>query len=59
MMTKAKISPAAANRIMQKVSMPMKEFKSEHRRLVKILKSGSLVTRKKEAMGQAKELEEY
>ena len=53
---KTKISKAAASRIMAKVSMPKSEFVAEHKKLVKVLRSGSSKARNKEATDQAKEL---
>jgi hypothetical protein len=54
---RSKISRAAADRIQKKVSMPRDEFISEHRKLVKTLRSGSKATQRKEAASQAKELQ--
>jgi hypothetical protein len=56
---KTKISKTAAERIMAKVSMPKSEFINEHKKLVKVLRRGSLKARRQEATDQAKELEEY
>jgi hypothetical protein len=54
---RTKISRAAAQRIQQKVTMPKPEFIAEHRKLVKVLKSGSRAAQRKEASDQAKELQ--
>jgi hypothetical protein len=55
----SKLSKAAVERIKDKVSMPKGEFKSEHKKLVGILKHGSRAAQKSEARKQAKEASEY
>ena len=52
------INRTAANRILQKVSMTKPAFVAEHKKLVKVLRSGSSKVRRQEAADQNNELKE-
>ena len=56
---RTRISAKAASRIREMASMPVKEFKSEHKKLVKVLRAGDPAARRLEASKQSKELGDY